>query len=65
MGSKGLYDKGYYYNNDGKSSKNVQVTIDANLSTDKDSLAQIFRNILGEDSLFDIHIQYTMYKEPL
>ncbi|WP_318606503.1 TadE family protein [Mitsuokella jalaludinii] len=50
--------------NDGKSSKNVQVTIDANLSTDKDSLAQIFRNILGEDSLFDIHIQYTMYKEP-
>ncbi|WP_443868750.1 TadE family protein [Mitsuokella multacida] len=51
--------------NDGKSSKNVQVTIDANLSTDKDSLAQIFRNILGEDSLFDIHIQYTMYKEPL
>lgn len=50
--------------NDGKSSKNVQVTIDAKLSTDQDSLAQIFRNILGEDSLFDIHIQYTMYKEP-
>lgn len=50
--------------NDGKSSKNVRVTIDAKLSTDRDSLAQIFRNILGEDSLFDIHIQYTMYKEP-
>ncbi|WP_278830562.1 TadE family protein [Mitsuokella multacida] len=50
--------------NDGKSSQNVQVTIDAKLSTDQDSLAQIFRNILGEDSLFDIHIQYTMYKEP-
>lgn len=50
--------------NDGKSSNNVRVTIDAKLSTDQDSLAQIFRNILGKDSLFDIHIQYTMYKEP-
>ena len=49
---------------DGKSSKNVQVTINASLSKDKDSLTQIFRNILGEDRLFDIHIQYTMYKEP-
>ncbi|MGN0950633.1 MAG: TadE/TadG family type IV pilus assembly protein [Mitsuokella sp.] len=44
--------------------KNVQVTINAHLSTDQDSLAQIFRNFLGDDSLFDINIQYTMYKEP-
>lgn len=47
-----------------KSSTNVQVTIDASLSTEDDSLAQIFRNVLGKDNLFDIHIQYTMYKEP-
>lgn len=44
--------------------KNVQVIIEAKLSSKEDSLVQIFRNILGNDSLFDIHIQYTMYKEP-
>lgn len=44
--------------------KNVQVTIKAKLPEDKNSLAQIFRNILGEKSLFDINIQYIMYKEP-
>lgn len=44
--------------------ENVQVIIKAKLPEDPNSLAQIFRNILGEENLFDINIQYIMYKEP-
>lgn len=42
--------------------KRVLVHIHATLDG-KDSLVQTFKNLLGNQSLFDINIDYSMYKE--
>jgi Flp pilus assembly protein TadG len=41
----------------------VKVIINAKLKSENGSLVQTFKNFLGNDTLFDIHIEYKMYKE--
>ena len=44
---------------------NVKVTVHAELSNKSNPLITVFRNVLGKDSLFDINIEYQMFKEKI